>query len=359
MTKFILNNETKKNSHGFYLLNDGGHFERFNENPVMLNMHDLNQPIGKWLHLRTKGNLLIADPEFDKGDPDAVKIEGKVNRGYIKGASVGIIINSAEWRTKPETKAEELYVTDWELFEASIVSVPSNAGALSLKVYDEECREVSEDKVGLHIENIVKLSLYGKEREIPQNKLGLKVELTTEVLKALGVKSNANSEVVNAAILKMIQEIPDTIEIRLASALKANLILEDDVKYLRELGDSNLAAFLGYLDSVEKRARELLTKKVDAYFTTNSRKFKKSTAKEIESMRKLAHADFDMFVNFMEGVPENLSLSEQIRMQSFEKTPENRLNWSLDDYRKKDPEALRKDPDLYKQLIENSKEQNV
>ena len=57
MERFVFNDETKKNSHGFYLQNAGGRFERFNENPVMLNNHDLTQLIGKWLKLQTDGHL--------------------------------------------------------------------------------------------------------------------------------------------------------------------------------------------------------------------------------------------------------------------------------------------------------------
>ena len=121
MERFVFNDETQKNSHGFYLLNAGGRFERFNENPVMLHNHDLAQLIGKWLNLQTEGSLLTAEPKFDEGDPDALKIKGKVERGYLRGASPGIIILAAEWRENPVTKELELYVTDWELFEGSTV----------------------------------------------------------------------------------------------------------------------------------------------------------------------------------------------------------------------------------------------
>lgn len=202
MAKFVINDETKKNSHGFYLVNAGGRFERFNDNPVMLNCHDLKEVLGKWLNLRTNGNLLIADPEFDEGDPDAMKIKGKVDRGYLRGASPGIIILSAEWRENTVTHEQEIYVTDWELFESSVVSVPSNAGALTLKVYDANHQIVEDGNVRCHVENIIKLGLSAKETKtiITMNE---EIKLSAEALVALGITGKVTPEVISTAALNL------------------------------------------------------------------------------------------------------------------------------------------------------------
>jgi len=322
MAKFILNDETRKNSHGFYLLNAGGRFERFNENPVMLNMHDLNQLIGKWLHLRTEGNLLMADPEFDEGDPDAVKIKGKVERGYLKGASVGIIIHAAEWRTNPETKVEELYVTDWELYEVSLVSVPSNAGALTLKVYDGQCRIVREDKVSMHIENIIKLSLSsGENQTFKKDATMTEIKLTAEAMVALGIKEGADGAAISAAVLKMKQD---------SDTAKADLEKEKEKTQA----------------TLQKQAEDLVNLAVAKG---------KIPADKKDHFVKLALADFDTAKGALDAIPEKQSLSAQIRsVVGGKDIPAGRENWTLLQWMKGDMSGLNKlkveQPDVYEEI---------
>ena len=67
LPKFILNDQRVKNSHGFYLENAGGRFERFDDNPVMLDNHDMSKLVGRWEGLAMEGDLLTATPVFDEG----------------------------------------------------------------------------------------------------------------------------------------------------------------------------------------------------------------------------------------------------------------------------------------------------
>ncbi len=321
MVKFILNDETKKNSHGFYLVNAGGRFERFNENPVMLNMHDLNCLIGKWLNLRTEGNLLIADPEFDEGDPEAVKVKGKVERGYLKGASVGIIINAAEWRTNPTTEVEELFVTDWELFEVSLVSVPSNAGALTLKIYDGQCRAISEDHIRGHIEEIVKLSLSEKNTKTIKNESEMEIKLTAEALVALGVKEGADGTAISAAVLKMKKDL--------------------------ETATGDLAT---------EKEKTLKAKKAQAEGLVDlAVKAGKIPADRKEQFVKLALADYDTAKATLEAIPEKQSLGAQIKtVVGGDAVPEGRENWTLLKWMKEDMAGLNRlkaeTPDVYEEI---------
>lgn len=203
MAVFILNDETKVNSHGFYLLNAGGRFDRFNENPVMLYNHNAEEAVGKWLNLRVEGECLEAECDFDMADERAARIAGKVERGYLRGASPGICVLKAERRRDGVTNRDELYVTEWEMMEASVVSIPSNAGALSLKVYDRECRPVDETSLKCHLENIVRLSMDVDYSEKPINKENMEINLSAEACVALGVKQNADSAALSAAIVKL------------------------------------------------------------------------------------------------------------------------------------------------------------
>lgn len=146
--KFVVNDESVKNTHGFYLLNSGGEFSRFEKNPVMLHNHDRDQLIGKWEDLKTEGDELTAIPIFDEGCDTGKEKKRQVDEGYLKGASPGIRIIDAEFRII--NGRDELVVTRWELMEISVTPVPS--GANSVRLYDENGSQLIGEEVRLFVE---------------------------------------------------------------------------------------------------------------------------------------------------------------------------------------------------------------
>jgi HK97 family phage prohead protease len=324
MATFVLNDESKKNSHGFYLLNAGGRFDRFKENPVMLDAHDMSRLMGKWLNLKIDGVLLTAEPEFDEGDPEAMKVKGKVDRGYLKGASVGIIILSAQWRENPLTHEEEIYVTDWELFEASTVAVPSNAGALTLKVYDGYHRLVSDENIRLHLENIIRLSVKGQSIN-SKNRMQMneknEIKLTAEALVALGMKEDADGGAISAAIVALKRE-----------------------------ADKNAADL-----SAEKQKNETATKKQAEELVNLAIKEGKITADTKESFIKLALADFETTRATLTAIPGKQSLAAQVQsITGGDSLPKERDSWTLLQWMKEDMTGLNKlkteSPDVYEKI---------
>lgn len=319
MKVFTLNDETKKNSHGFYLVNAGGRLDRFRENPVMLNNHEASQLIGRWQNLRVEGRLLLADAEFDEGDEQAVKVKGKVERGYLKGASVGIIILGAEWRKDPQGE-KEIYVTDWELFEASTVSVPSNAGALALQVYDRNCNPLQGDKILSHVEGIIRLSAYKKEK-INTLKMNDELKLTAEALVALSVKEGADAEGVSAAII----------------ALKAKADrAEKELEKLREAAESEK----------QKQAADL----VDLCIREG-----RITSDKRESFLRFALSDYRAAKEALEAIPAKESLSAKVRgVVSGAPLAAGREGWTLLRWMKEDMEGLNRlkaeEPKVYEQI---------
>lgn len=323
MERFVFNDETKKNSHGFYLLNAGGRFERFNENPVMLNNHDLAQLIGKWLNLQTDGHLLTAEPEFDEGDPEALKIKGKVERGYLRGASPGIIILAAEWRENPATGEQDIYVTDWELFEASTVSVPSNAGALTLRIYDSSHCLVSDAEVKCHVENIIRLGLSSKESQniIQDVKMNTEFKLTPDALVALGINETVDAPAVSTAIV--------------ALKVKADKAEKD----LRELNEK--------AEADKKRAAEEMV--------NLAIKEGRITADKKDAFVKMALADPETAKSALDAIPAKQSLSARITSLSGSSAlPEERKNWPLLRWMKEDMAGLNslrtEAPEVYEQI---------
>lgn len=124
---FLVSDESV-NSYGFKVLTNGIDTKRFETNPIMLYMHERPNIIGKWENVRKENAQLFADAVFDVEDPTAKEIAGKVERGFLKCASVGI----------GKADLKDGIVSSCELFEISIVDIGSNSNALRLYTDTEE-----------------------------------------------------------------------------------------------------------------------------------------------------------------------------------------------------------------------------
>ena len=131
--KVILCDSCTINSYGFRTDVNGIDLTRFKKNPVMLYNHNPLQVIGKWKAISVDNGQLTAEPVFDMDDPFAAEIARKVDQGFIKGCSMGIMITQI-------TKSKGIDVaTESVLLEASIVSIPADENALV--VYADEDRQ--------------------------------------------------------------------------------------------------------------------------------------------------------------------------------------------------------------------------
>lgn len=190
---FVLNDETQVNSYGFRIPNKGIDLARFEANPVVLDQHinSTSTVIGKWVNIRTKGSQLLADLEFDIEDESALKIKGKVDRGYINGVSMGVSFNRDNMKLAPDGKYD---LVKSEIFEASIVAIPSNSKAL--KLYAETGELLTESEVKLSMQTIEKSSNADKSKME-------KLVLTVAALSALGLQNADNATEVSSSIEKL------------------------------------------------------------------------------------------------------------------------------------------------------------
>lgn len=318
MNRFVLNDETRINSHGFYLINSGGRFERFDENPVMLDCHDLKVLLGEWKNRAIEGSLLTAEPVFDSKNSHASEREGQVQRGFLRGASCGIIIKRAEYRLNAVSQSEELYVTDWELLEASIVTVPSNAGALTLKVYNDSREPIADNEVSLHIGKIIQLSInqLTKDREME------KITLTTAALSAIGLNANCSAEAISEAVLVLKTKLEAT-QSELAELKKKEAEMQ------------------------EKRAIELVDLAIDRGSATKEAR---------ESLLAYAKTDYEGASKFLSASQAKPSITEKIKRVSL---GSDRDSWTFFDWKKNDPQTLEhlrvNDRTQYEQIIKNRK----
>ena len=187
--RIVLCDSETINSYGFKTDVKGINLSRFEKNPVMLSQHNPHTVIGRWEDIKIEGGQLSATPVFDMEDPEAAEIARKVEQGFIKGCSMGIVIKQMT-RTKGIDTA-----TESVLLEASIVSIPADENALV--VYD------SEDKQNqLSINDFNKLFYIMEKKEKPElqpdnseialsqrnMELQAQVDEQTDTIKALNAK---------------------------------------------------------------------------------------------------------------------------------------------------------------------------
>ena len=187
---FVLCDSSQKNEHGFTLDLSGVSLDRFRANPVMLFDHKHSQVIGRWMNIRVEENRLLADAEFDTEDDLGKNISRKVEKGYLKGCSLGLRILRVS-----ETDSG-VVVTKSDILEASIVAVPSDRGAILL--YDENDTPTTLEAVKLSF------NLNQKIQNMEQ-----KIELTAPALASLGVQADASPQAVELAIAEKDRRITE------------------------------------------------------------------------------------------------------------------------------------------------------
>ena len=173
---FILCDGNRVNSYGFRTDLAGLDLERFKSNPVMLYAHDPSDVIGRWENIRVEDNQLKADAVFDTDDEQGKRIAGKVERGFLKGCSMGIHVKELH-------EVDNVSVaTRSELMEASVCPIPSDAGAVRL--YDENRNELTFDQVKLQFNNQPKNQTMDKNNEEKNDQVLAQKESEITSLKA-------------------------------------------------------------------------------------------------------------------------------------------------------------------------------
>lgn len=122
------------NRKGWRLLVQGIDLEGFMKNPVCCVEHDTwRASIGKWKDVHVEGEQLIGTLEFDKNDPDAVKLYWKYEDGYMSAVSLHIIALEESVEQGMLLPGQQYAtITKSELLEVSVVTVPGQKNAVRL-----------------------------------------------------------------------------------------------------------------------------------------------------------------------------------------------------------------------------------
>lgn len=301
MSTFIVSDESI-NSYDFIVKTDGIDLSAFIRNPVMLFDHDSSKLIGTWKNIRRENNQLLADPDFDIDDPDAVKLAKKVEKGILKGASVGLI--ALEFDRQDVGDKSIIILSKSILKEISLTALPSNQNALRL--YDA-------DGVLLSAEDI-KLSL--------NRKFNLNIEIMKQpLITTLGLQADVSDNQIIDAVKNMQKELQQ---------LRAKV--ED------------------YENKEKARLSAEIKSMID--HAVQQGKIKEEQRVEFQNM---AEKDFESAKKFIE----KLSITKPnqlINTQSMGNISE-REKWTFNDWRKKDPKGLLElkanEPEKYAEILKH------
>ena len=222
--RIVLSDAKSINTKGYRIDLNGMDLTRFAKNPVMLFQHDMDKVIGRWENYSITDNKLEADPVFDDGDELGANVSRKFENDFLRAASIGIIIKDMQY-------IDDVWVvTASELLEASIVSIPADAGAVVL--YNEN-REV------LSTESFEKLQLQFNSKN-PKSKEEMTLVLSALTVQSLGIKGEVTAKEVELAVAEKDAEIA-----KLKSE-KETLVKTQHQEYL------NIAEKDGKITSAEK-----------------------------------------------------------------------------------------------------------
>ena len=99
-----------------------GGLDNFSNNPIILFNHDYNRPIGRATGLETDDRGLKLTANISKSAGDVTNL---VKEGILRAFSVGFRVKDADYIEE----TDGLKISDAELFEISVVSVPANQAA--------------------------------------------------------------------------------------------------------------------------------------------------------------------------------------------------------------------------------------
>lgn len=278
---FVFNDENQANSYGFRILTAGISLKRFKNNPVMLDQHynSTSAVLGLWENLTFDKAILLGEPVFDLEDENALKISGKVERNIIKSCSMGITFK----REDLKIIGEELIMTKCELYECSIVAVPSNAN--SIRLYASENGELLKD------EDVKQLCL-SLQTEMPVDPLPVQLELNP--------KNDMKKITLTLAVLtalsfdKAVPEVDvEAVEAAVLSLSNANAVLSAQV-----------LAF----EAKEESAATLAIETMVTLAVTEGR----IPATKKEAFVALAVANFDLAKSTLEAIPAKVTLGAGI-----------------------------------------------
>lgn len=311
---FILHDDSV-NTYRFRMLTSGANLEEFQRNPVMFLHHqDYDLPIGRWENIRVQGNQILADAIFDEEDEQALKVKGKVDRDFIRMASIGA------WAPEQISDAPALKlpgqegptVTKWTVREASIVAIGANHNAM--RMYDRTTGEQIDLSDGDAVLRMMDL-------------ITIKTDNMENLKAILKLQDNASDADVEAAVQTLQQE-NETLQ-------QANDTLAEENRQLKEAANT--------AEEQRKQAQKTeAVQLVDAAVREG-----RLHANGKDAFLALFDADFEKAKATLDSIPKVKSITSQMEQAQVELKDYAAKSWAELDRAGVLPMLRDKAPDLY------------
>lgn len=220
----------------------------YNKNPIVLAYHDHKRPIGNTINLAVDSmGLRIKARIYQAADPTVFKM---VAEGVLKAFSIGFRLHDLEYKAE----VDAFYLTDIELHEVSIVSVPDNQDSLfsvakSLDMSKADLKQLLVGEAADTNEDTINMTPEEMKALISQQLAEQKAQ--EEALKAAAAAKEAEktglAELVAAEVKKAVQVTGSGAE-KLAADIKAAL----------EAERSSMADVIkGFKEEIDAKSEEL------------------------------------------------------------------------------------------------------
>ena len=214
----------------------GWKLESFNKAGIILFNHDQNKPIGKPVDIAIKdGGLYIKARISGSKDPEISKIRDLIEEGILNTFSVG-------FKTLDEKRMQDgtTEITDAELFEVSVVSVPANADSLfsmsSKLLKTETCNGIIEE----YLEMKHATSALSFREQLSKKNIDI-----SEAKSLLAKAGNISDEIIEGLTSGDIEWKPDMyklVEKTLGIKVKAEMPMEETEPVENEAADTEEVA---------------------------------------------------------------------------------------------------------------------
>lgn len=183
------------NCYGTRVLTSGIDYSKYQENSVLLWMHDRSRGVvGKVEHLEVKDGELLGELVFDEASDLSVQLKKQYAFGSMKMVSANFrILETSDDESLVMEGQTRQTVTRCELFEVSCVDIGGNDHAMVLSDSEGNALQLSDDEGAQ-----VLLPLLNNSNNNPLKKV---TEMETKTLAlALGLKETATEAEIQAAI---------------------------------------------------------------------------------------------------------------------------------------------------------------
>ena len=167
----------------------------------------------------------------------------------------------------------------------------------------------------------------------------------TQIAEALDLPTDATLKQVLEAIATLKGE--ETPEKSVETAIKVGAIKAYEKGEFLTIAKTNPKTLIGLIRKRKEQTKSELNAKIDITLNTAIRE-KRFVATAKGAWKILFDLDFDA----ANAALLHIEPLQKIDFKQPHTGGESRTNWTLDDYRKRDPQALRKDPELYNRLLE-------